>query len=98
MPGKLDALHERVGDLEVRLHETTAAVDENTRITKQIEAHTGLLAEHTSALVDMVRTYGEVKTTASVVKRSVTWTGGLAAAMTAIGGAAVAAWHWFRGG
>lgn len=94
IPGKLDALTERVGSLEVRQHEIAAAVEENTRITRQIEQHTGLLAEHTGAIVEMVRTYGDVKTTAKVVGSSVTWTSSLAAKLAVVGGAAAAAWHW----
>lgn len=96
IPGKLDALSQRVGDLETRMHETAAAVDENTRITRQIERNTGILAEHTGALVDMVRTYGEVRTTARVVGSSVTWTSTVLAKL-AVGGAAIAAaWHWLK--
>jgi hypothetical protein len=89
MPGKLDALTVRVGSLESRMHETVEALAENTAITR-------VIADHTGALVEMVRTYGEVKTTAKVVTTSVTWTGRIAAAVAAIGGVIAAAWHWFR--
>jgi hypothetical protein len=94
IPGKLDALTERVGSLEVRQHEIAAAVDENTRITRQIEQHTGLLAEHTGALVEMVRTYGEVKTATKVAKAGFDATAWIVAKVAVIGGAIAAAWHW----
>lgn len=94
MPGKLDALAARVGNLELgfvslesRVHEAAEALHENTAITRQI-------AEHTGTIVEMVRAYGDVKTTAKVVGTSVTWTSSIAAKLAVVGGAAAAAWHW----
>ncbi len=87
MPGKLDALTQRVGTLEQRMGETAAAVEENTVITRQIEQHTG-------ALVEMVKTYTSVKTTGSVLKTAGGWLTKMAAGGITIGGAAAAAWHW----
>jgi hypothetical protein len=104
IPGKLDALTDRVGALEDgfisfsrKLHETTLAVDHNTAITVQIEKNTHTLAEHTGRLVEMAQVYGDAKTTAKVVSSGVTWTGTFVAKLAVIGGALAAAWHWFKG-
>jgi len=104
IPGKLDALTNRVGALEDgfisfsrKLHETTEAVDHNTAITVQIQANTSKLVEHTGRLLEMAEVYGDAKTTAKVVTSGVTWTGTFVAKLAVIGGAAAAAWHWFKG-
>ncbi|WP_291990525.1 hypothetical protein [Luteitalea sp.] len=94
IPGKLDALAVRVGDLEhsfasleARVHEAAEALHENTEITRQI-------AQHTGTIVEMVRAYGDVKSTAKVVKSSVNVTTWLVAKVAVLGGAIAAAWHW----
>lgn len=94
IPGKLDALSVRVGDLEhsfvnleAKVVEAAEALHENTAITREI-------AQHTGTIVEMVRAYGDVKSTAKVVKSSVNVTAWVVAKVAVIGGAIAAAWHW----
>jgi hypothetical protein len=81
LPGKFDELSARVTNLE-------ACLNENTRLTKTI-------ATHTESIVEIVTTYAQVKTTGSVLRRGITWTGGVALGLSAIGGAIVALWRFF---
>jgi hypothetical protein len=90
MPGKLDALSDRVGRLEDRMDNTLMALEENTKVTKEIAAHT-------ATIVDMVQTYTAVTHTATVAGKIGKVTAGIAAGGAAVGGAIATAWHWLRG-
>ena len=95
IPGKLDALTHRVGTLEEKFGELALTLDENTRITRQIEEHTGLLAVHTGRLVEMAQTYGDMKTTAAVVQKSVSWAKPVVTIGAWVTAAAATVWHFF---
>lgn len=91
MPGKLEALTERVTSLEERMHETTLALEENTAITRQIAGHTG-------ALVEMVKTYTDAHATVRTLSALGKFTAPLVAGVAAVVGAVVTAWHFvFKG-
>lgn len=70
MPGKLDALSDRVGRLET-------AMDENTTMTRTV-------ATQLPEIKEMLTVYASAKTTGSVLTRLVRWIGGLATAVAAI--------------
>ena len=102
IPGKLDALKQRVGALEqgfvdmgLRLQETTDAVDHNTAITVKIEENTSKLAEHTGRLLEMAQTYADVKTTAQVVQKGVSWAKPVVTIGAWVTAAAATVWHFF---
>ena len=84
MPGKLDALSVRVGSIEDALGDFGRALDDNTMITRGIARQ----MEQMPQLVEMVTTYAQVKTTGTVLTRTVKWAGGIAAAFAGMLGLA----------
>jgi hypothetical protein len=86
---KLDLLNGRVTRLEQEISDMSKSLHENTMITRQIEQHTG-------ALVEMVKTYTDGKTTLKVLKGVGGGTVKLAAGGATIGGVAAAVWHWLK--
>lgn len=86
---KLDALGKRVGAIEDALGEFGRALDDNTTITRGIARQMEQMPE----LVELVKTYAQVKATGSVLTKVTVWGGKIAVAATAIGAAIAAALH-----
>jgi hypothetical protein len=93
-PMKLDALHRRVGRVEETLVDFGRALSDNNEMTRgiarQMEAAVPKLEE---IHAEYKKVYVPAKTTGTVITKVAVWSGKIALAATAIGGAVAAALH-----